>query len=353
MKEIKVGNKVIGEKHPVYIIAESGCNHDGSLEQALKIVKQAYENGADALKFQTFKAEKLVTKQTPQWWLPKDKIEGTRQIDLYKDQDMFGFEEFKKISEYCKSLGITFLSTPFDEESVDLLNDLNVPAFKIASTDLTNLPFLEYVARKNKPIFLSTVMGSIREIKEAVDVIKNSGNEEIVIMHCIVEYPAPINHANLNFIKTLQKTFPEFPIGLSDHSLGILTPVIATSLGAKLIEKHFTIDKSIRGAPDHIISVDPRELSMMVKDVRATEMALGSHEKMLLEYEKPAYEHGRRRIVANTFIPKGSVLTKEMITCKRINQGLYPRYFDEVIGKKIKVDLQPDDPIHFEYIEGF
>ena len=351
MKEIKIGNKTIGENHPVYIIAESGCNHDGKLEQAFQIVKAAYENGADAIKFQTFKAEKLVTKETPQWWLPKDKIEGTRQIDLYRDQDMFGFEEFKKISEYCKDLGITFLSTPFDEDSVDLLDKLGVPAFKIASTDLTNLPFLEYVAKKNKPIFLSTGMGSIREIKEAVDTIKNAGNEEIVIMHCIVEYPAPMAHANLNFIKTLQKTFPEFLIGLSDHTLGILSPVIATSLGTKLIEKHFTIDKSIRGASDHIISIDPRELSMMIKDVRITESALGSYERTLLEYEKPAYEHGRRKIVANMVIPKGSILTKEMITCKRTSQGIYPRYFNEVVGKKVKIDLQPDDPLQFEHLE--
>ena len=351
MKEIKVGNKMIGENHPVYIVAESGCNHDGKLEQAFQIIKQAHENGADAIKFQTLKAEKLVTKQTPQWWLPKDKIEGTRQIDLYKDQDRFGFEEFKKISEYCKNLGITFLSTPFDEDSVDLLDKLDVPAFKVASTDLTNLPFLEYVAKKNKPIFLSTGMGSIREIKEAVETIIKTENENIVIMHCIVEYPAPISHANLNFIKTLQKTFPEFPIGLSDHTLGILSPVIATSLGTKLIEKHFTIDKSIRGAPDHIISIEPRELSMMVKDIRATESALGSYERTLLEYEKSAYEHGRRKIVANKFISKGSILTREMITCKRNSQGLYPRYFNEILGKKIKVDLQPDDPLQFEDIE--
>jgi len=345
MKEIKIGDKIVGENNSVYIIAESGCNHDGKLEQAFKIVKSAYENGADAIKFQLFKAEKLVTKNTPQWWLPEDKVKGTRQIDLYLNQDMFGFDEFKKISDYCKSLGITFLATPFDDQSADLLDKLNVPAFKIASTDLTNLPFLEYVAKKNKPMLISVGMGSLEEIKEAVNVVEETGNKQIALLHCIVEYPTPISDANLNFIKTLQKNFPDYVIGFSDHTLGTIIPVVAATLGARVIEKHFTIDKSIRGAPDHIISVDPKDLSIMVKDIRAAEDALGSSERVLLHYEKLAYEHGRRKIVANVYIPKGTIIQSNMIACKRNNEGLPPKHFKEVIGKKAAVDLNEDDPI--------
>ena len=345
MKKIKVGDKYIGDNCPVYIVTEAGCNHDGKLEQGFRLIEEAAKNGADAIKFQTFKAEKLVTKNSPQWWIPEEQRQDKKQIDLYKTQDIFGFNEYKQLSDYCNKFKITFLSTPFDEESADLLERLNVPAYKIASTDLTNLPFLEYIAKKQKPMILSVGMGSLEEITESIETIKITRNDQIALLHCIVEYPTPLNHANLNFIKTLQEKFPDYPIGFSDHTLGIIAPVVATSLGAKIIEKHFTIDKTIRGAPDHIISIDPRELSDMVKDVRAAEASLGSYERTLLEYEKPAYEHGRRRIVANTYIPVNTIITKEMITCKRSSEGLYPKFINDVIGKKAKIDFQEDDPI--------
>ena len=194
-------------------------------------------------------------------------------------------------------------------------------------------------------------MGNLEEIEESVQTIRSTGNEQIALLHCIVEYPTPINHANLNFIKTLKKKYPNYIVGFSDHTLGIVAPVVATVLGAKIIEKHFTVDKTIRGAPDHIISIDPRELSDLVKDIRSAESSLGSFERTLLEYEKPAYEYGRRKLVANTYIPSGTIIEKHMITAKRNDEGLYPKFYKEVLGKKAKVDLKEDDPITFEKLE--
>lgn len=350
MKQFKIGEKTVGENCPVYIIAEAGCNHDGKLEQGFRLIEEAAKNGADAIKFQTFKAEKLVTKNAEQWWLPEEQRQGKKQIDLYKTQDSFGLEEYKALQDHCNKNGITFLSTPFDEGSVDLLERLNVPAYKTASTDLTNLPFLEYIAKKQKPMIVSAGMSSLEEIAESVGVIRSTGNEKICLMHCIVEYPAPMHHANLNFIKTLKKEFPDYIIGFSDHTLGYVADIVATAIGAKIIEKHFTFDKTIRGAPDHILSVDPKELSDMVKDVRVAELSLGSYDKEILEYEQPAREFGRRKLVANVYIPKDTIIERHMVTAKRNNEGLYPKHLKHVLGKKTKVDLEEDDPITFDKI---
>ncbi|MEK6834819.1 MAG: N-acetylneuraminate synthase family protein [Nanoarchaeota archaeon] len=348
MKEFKIGNRFVGENHPIYIITEAGCNHDGKLEQGFRLIEEAAKNGADAIKFQTFKAGKLVTKTAEQWWLPEEQRQGKKQIDLYKIQDTFGFDEYKALQDHCNKNEIMFLSTPFDEESADLLERLNVPAYKIASTDLTNLPFLEYVAKKQKPMIISVGMSFLEEIAESVETIRSTGNEQISLLHCIVEYPAPMNHANLNFIKTLQKKFPDYVIGFSDHTLGYVADIVATSFGAKIIEKHFTIDKTIRGAPDHIISVDPKELSGLVKDIRAAETSLGSYERNILEYEISAREFGRRKLVANTYIPKDTIIERYMVTSKRNDKGLYPKFMKDVLGKKAKVDLNEDDAITFE-----
>ncbi len=353
MKQIKIGDKMVGENSPMFIVVEAGCSYEGKIGNALNLIEEAARNGADAIKFQTFKANKLVTKNSPQWWIPEEQRMGKKQIDLYSTQDKFGYDEYKKMSDYCDKLGIIFFSTPFDEESVDLLEKLNVPVYKIASTDLTNLPFLEYVARKNKPIILSVGMGNMDEIKEAVETILSTGNDQIILLHCIVEYPTPMEHANLNFIKKLQREFPDFPIGFSDHTLGAVAPVVAASLGAKVLEKHFTTDKTIRGAPDHyLLAIDPKDLSNMSKDIRAAEASLGSEERVLLEYEKQAYEHGRRRIVANLFIPKGTIIERNMLTCKRNDKGLYPKFIKDIVGKKAKIDLQEDDHIDFDRVEG-
>ena len=350
MKQFKIGENIVGEDYPVYIIAEAGCNHDCKLEQGFKLIEEAAKNGADAIKFQTFKAKKLVTKDAEQWWLPEEQRQGKKQIDLYKTQDKFGFEEYKALQYHCNKNGITFLSTPFDEGSADLLEKLNIPAYKIASTDLTNLPFLEYVAKKQRPIIISAGMGFLEEIAESVETIIGTGNEQIALLHCIVEYPAPMEHANLNFIKTLKKEFPNYIIGFSDHTLGHVADVVATAFGAKIIEKHFTFDKTIRGSPDHITSIDPKELSDLVKDVRATEASLGSYNREILEYEKPAREFGRRKLVANIYIPADTIIEKYMVTAKRNEEGLYPKFLKDVLGKRAKVDLNEDDPINFDNI---
>jgi len=351
MKDIQIGNNFVGNNHPVYIVAEAGCNHDRKLEQGFKLIEEAAKSGADAIKFQTFKAGKLVTKDSPQWWIPEDQRQGKKQIDLYKTQDVFGFEEYKKLAEHCEKCGITFLSTPFDEESADLLEEIGVPAYKIASTDMTNLPFLEYVAKKGKPMIISVGMGSLEEVRELVDTIKNAGNDQIILLHCIVEYPAPMEHANLNFIKTLQKSFSDCHIGFSDHTLGVIAPIVSASFGAKLIEKHFTIDKTIRGAPDHIISVDPREMSILVHGVREAKASLGSGVRNLWEHEIAAHKYGRRKVVANVNIPKNTSIERHMLTSKRATGGLDPKYLKDFIGKKSLIDMPEDHILSFDHVE--
>ena len=351
MNDIKIGNKFIGNNHPVYIVAEAGCNHDRKLEQGFKLIEEAAKSGADAIKFQTFKTEKLVTKDSPQWWLPEEQRQNKKQMDLYKTQDIFGYEEYKKLAEHCEKCRITFLSTPFDEESADLLEKIGVPAYKIASTDLTNLPFLEYVTKKGKPMIISVGMGSIEEIKETVDTIKNAGNDQIILLHCIVEYPTPMEHANLNFIKTLQGSFPDCHIGFSDHTLGIVAPIVSASFGAKVIEKHFTIDKTIRGAPDHIISVDPKEMAILVHDVRAAQASCGSGVRNILKHEIDAYKFGRRKVVANVNIPKGTIIERGMLTSKRATGGLDPKHLKYFIGKKSLIDMPEDHILSFDHVE--
>ena len=348
MKEIKIGNKVIGEDYPTFVIAEAGCNHDCILERGKQLIIMAAENGADAIKFQTFKADKLVTKTVPRFW--EQNKPGTTQISLYETQDDLTKDEYLELVDTCKKKNIIFLSTPFDEDSVDFLEELNVPAYKIASTDLTNVPFLRYIAKKGKPIILSLGMGSIGEIEEAVSAIRREGNDDIILLHCMVIYPTPAEQANVRFIQTLQKLFPDYPVGFSDHTLGINVPIVASALGAKIIEKHFTIDKNIKGAPDHPISIDPDELKEMVNGIREAQLCLGSETRKITGEEIYAMQSGRRRIVANINIPAGTKIEPYMISMKRSTEGLYPRYYDVIIGKEARVDIKEDEGITWNKI---
>jgi len=348
MKDIIIGNKIIGENHPTFIVTEAGCNHEGSLDIAKKLVKQAALSGADAIKFQSYDPKKLVTKTVPYFWV--EEKEGTSQLENYQKQGKLSKEEFRKVAEYAKENNIIFFSTPFDEENADFLEELNVPCYKIAATDLTNIPFLKYVAKKDKPIIFSAGMCTIGEIEEAIEAIKSTGNDQIIPLHCMVIYPTPARLANLNFIKTLQNLFPEHPIGFSDHTLGINIPAIAVSMGAKLIEKHYTIDKNLTGTPDHAMSVDPNELRSMVQNIREAEVCLGSHIRTILPEELGAHTYGRRKIVAKVDIPENSLITREMITCKRTGEGLYPKFIDIIIGKKAKTYIREDESITWDKI---
>jgi len=348
MKKIKIADQYIGEGYPTFIAAEAGCNHEGSLELTKKLVDGAVSSGATAIKFQHYDPKKLVTKNVPYFWV--DKRDGTSQLANYQAQKALTKDQFREVAAYCKKKGIIFFSTPFDKESADFLEELDAPLYKIAATDLTNIPFLKYVAKKRRPVAFSAGMCTFDEIKEAVEAMLSAGNDRLIPMHCIVVYPAPARIANLNFIKKLQEIFPDYPIGFSDHTIGVNIPAIAVALGAKFIEKHYTVNKGLTGTPDHAMSVDIQDLKQMVQNIREAEVCLGSAEKTVLPEEEGAYLYGRRKVVANRDIPKGTLIKEDMITCKRSKDGLYPKFFEEIIGKKALVDIKEDEGITWDKV---
>lgn len=348
MEKIKIEDKFIGEGCPTFVVAEAGCNHEGSLELAMRLVDGAVWGGADAIKFQNYEPKKLVTETVPYFWV--DKKEGTSQLKKYKGQKSLTKDEFKKIAEYCRKKKIIFFSTPFDNENADFLEELDVPLYKLAATDLTNIPFLKYVAKKGKPVTFSAGMCTIGEIEEAIEAMKSVGNDQLIPLHCIVVYPTSARIANLNFIRRLQELFPDYPIGFSDHTIGVNIPAIAVSLGAKLVEKHYTVDKTLTGTSDHAISVDADDLKQMVKNIREAEVCLGSYTRTLLPEERGAYLYGRRKIVANQDILKGTIIDEDMIACKRSVDGLYPKFFDMIVGRKANVDIKEDEGITWDKV---
>lgn len=327
MKDIKIGSKIIGEGGAVFIIAEAGINHNGKLQQAKKLIKKAAKVGADAVKFQTFKAESLCSR-------------GSEYFELFKSLEL-SKAEWAEIAKLAQSLGIIFLSTPVSEESADLLDNLGVPAFKVASGDLTHLPFLKYIAKKNKPIILSTGMSTLAEIDEALNAIYSVGNKAVVLLHCVSNYPTNVEDVNLNAIKTLEQAF-KLPVGFSDHTIGTIVPVAAVSLGAKVIEKHFTLDKNLPG-PDHKLSLNPDEFKEMAGNIRIIEQALGDGVKAPCESETKVRETLRRSIVANANIPRGTIITKDMLKVARPGSGIEPKFIDIVVGRTAKQDIQADE----------
>jgi len=347
MKKIKIENKYINEDR-CFIIAEAGVNHNGSIKFAKKLIDVAKEAKVDAIKFQTFKVGNVATKYAPKAdYQVKNTGSKESQYEMIKKLELKE-EDFKELYKYAKEKGIIFLSTPFDFESADFLDDLGVSAFKISSTDLTNLPFLKYIAKKGKPIILSTGMATLGEVEEAVNTIKKY-NEDIILLHCVTNYPANFEELNLKAIKTLKEAF-KLPVGYSDHSLGIYAPIAAVSLGAVVIEKHFTLDKNLPG-PDHKASLEPKELKEMVKCIRLIEKALGDGIKRPTFEEEKIKKVVRKSIVAKINIPKGTIITEEMITFKRPGTGLSSKYYKEVIGKKARRDIKADEIIYWHDLE--
>jgi len=348
MRKIKIGNKFVGEGEPCFVVAEAGGNHNGKIDLAKELARKAAESGADAIKFQTYVAGKLATKTAPKYWVDGKPKES--QYEVFSKLDRLTEDEWRELAAFCRKIKITFLSTPFDLESADLLEELGVPAYKIASADITCIPLIKHAAEKGKPLMLSTGTSTIDEVREAVDVIKSAGNDQIILLHCTLSYPTAFKDANLRMMLTLQKEFPDAPVGLSDHTTGIIVPIAAVALGAKVIEKHYTTDKSLPDSPDHPLSVDPRELKIMIEQIRIVEEALGTAVKKPIEAEKEALKFARRSIVANVRIPKGTVITKDMITFKRPGTGISPKFFDRVVGKKARKTIEEDEVITFDMI---
>ena len=331
-----------------YIIAEAGVNHEGSMKLAKRLVKEAKEGGADAIKFQSYKAETLASKDSPAYW-DTTKEPTQSQYELFKKHDSFWKEEMQELKNYCDEIDIEFLSTPFDVESASFLNEM-MDVFKISSSDITNKPFIEYMCSFGKPILLSTGASNLDEVKEAVGWI-NAFNLPLSLMHCVLNYPTQDENANLGMIAGLKKEFPDNIIGYSDHTLPKEMKVceMATMLGAVIIEKHFTHDKSLTGN-DHYHAMDKEDLNKFKANLETTFQILGSFKIKALDDEEKSRLNARRSLVAAKDIQKGKIIEKSDLTFKRPAHGISPKYIDEVVGKAAKVDIMEDDIIRQELI---
>lgn len=337
MQNIQVGNKLIGPGQPVFVIAEAGVNHNGERKLARALIDVAVEAGADAVKFQTFRADRLATPDAPkaEYQLQttgdaESQFEMLRRLELSADAH-------RELQAYCHERGIIFLSTPFDEEAVDLLDELGVPAFKISSGDLTNSPLLEHVAGKGKPVILSTGMSELSELIEAVSVLNTAGCENPVLLHCVSNYPAGASEVNLRAMQTMRSAF-DVPVGFSDHTDGIDVALAAVALGACVIEKHFTLDRTLPG-PDHRASLEPAELRELVRSIRRVETALGNGRKVPTASELETAKVARRSLVAARDIPAGATLEREMVMMRRPGTGMSPAIIETLLGRRVKKDI--------------
>lgn len=330
----------------VFIIAEAGVNHNGSIELAKKLIDVAVDAGVDAVKFQTFKATNLVSKNAQKAQYQKQNINDgdDSQFNMLKKLEL-DIDTHKELISYCNEKNIMFLSTPFDHDSIELLNDLGLEIFKIPSGEITNLPYLRHVGKLNKKVILSTGMADIGEIEDALDVLVSSGTqkENITVLHANTMYPTPMEDVNLNAMVTIGDTF-DMVFGYSDHTLGIEVDIAAVALGASCIEKHFTLDKHMEG-PDHKASLEPDELKAMVSAIRNIELALGSSIKKPTKSEMPNKEVARKSIVAKVAIKKGDTLTEENMTIKRPGNGISPMRWDEIVGIIASKEYSEDELI--------
>ena len=329
----------------VFIIAEAGVNHNGSIELAFKLIDAAVESGADAVKFQTFKAENLVSKNTQKAEYQKQTTNPLEsQLDMLKKLEL-DVDVHKKLIKYCNAKGILFLSSPFDHDSIDLLNELGIEVFKIPSGEITNLPYLRRIGSLAKQVILSTGMSTLKEVGDALAILVDSGTkkENITVLHANTMYPTPMEDVNLNAMKTIKKEF-DVAVGYSDHTLGIEVDIAAVAMGASIVEKHFAIDKAKEG-PDHRASLELEELRAMVIAIRNVEKALGDGIKIPSGSEKPNIVVARKSILASQKIKKGDTLTEENIIVKRPGNGISPMKWDEVIGLVAAKDYQVDDKI--------
>jgi pseudaminic acid synthase len=348
MTSVSIGARAVGGGAPCYIVAEAGSNHDRKLDQAFRLIDVAAEAGADAVKFQTFSAEKIQARTADRARYLDTLVEGGRSMqDLFRDLEL-PHEWHGKLAERARERGLDFLSTPFDEEAVDLLVSVGVPAIKIASFELWHLPLIRHAARAGKPLILSTGMAQLGDIEDALAAARGEGNERIVLLHCAIGYPPAWEDLNLRAIPAMAAAF-RVPVGYSDHSSGHTADVAAVALGAAVIEKHFTIDTSLPG-PDHSFALDPNELAAMVRAIRETEASLGTGEKRRAAAEDELYRVARRSLFAAVDIPKGTVITREMIAVLRPGTGLAPRYLDVVVGRAARADIRANDPITWEVV---
>lgn len=338
-----VGNRQIGAGHPAFITAEIGINHDGDPAAARRMIQAAAQAGADAVKFQAFRADAFVS--------PKLAKSSHQEAALGAGESVFEMwqrlelseRDFRMLAEYAAELGVIFYASPFDAESVDMLAEIGAPLYKVASGELTNLPLIRRMAQKGLPMVLSVGMASLGEIEAALGVIYASGNRHAALLHCVANYPADPGNVHLRRITRLRQVFG-VPVGYSDHTLSIWPSIAAVALGASLLEKHFTLDKTMPGC-DHALSADPADLRALVEGVRAVEPALGSEDLTLLENESEGRILFRRSLMAACDIPAGAVLTAAMVAIKRPASGIEPAHLDIALGRTARRDIPAGDPI--------
>lgn len=348
-ESISIHGRLVAKNRPTFIVAEAACNHMCNLGLAKTMIDKAAEAGADAIKFQTYKAEKLVRKKAVAFWGE----ERISQLEYYKKLDRFGRAEYNELFEYAAEKGIIAFSSPFDEESADMLDEIGMPVFKIASCDITNVRQLRHIAEFGKPIILSTGASTTDEIDRAIEAIFEEGNSQLMLLACTLSYPTSYDKANLCRIRTLQERYQGMIIGFSDHTepdVHMIIPSAAVALGAKIIEKHYTLNRSMTGS-GHFFAMNPDDLRMMVQNIRLTESALGDGLLGVAESEVKAWSSARRSIVAEVPILKGQVITSEMIGMKRPADGLPANMIHLMLGKKAKLDINQDQAITLEMLE--
>jgi N,N'-diacetyllegionaminate synthase len=336
-------------RNKVTVIAEAGVNHNGKLSLATGLIDAAKDAGADYVKFQTFHADKLVSPKTSKaGYQKKTTAKSESQYEMIKKLELSA-EDHKTLFKYCRKKGIQFLSTPFDEESADFLEKIGMKIFKIPSGEITNIPFLQHIAGKKKPMILSTGMSTLSEVKQAVQTITKTGNRQLTILHCVTEYPTPFDQVNLRAIETLREAFA-FPVGFSDHTLGIEAAIAAVGMGATVIEKHITLDRNLPG-PDHKASLEPDEFGLMVHTIRHIEQALDDGVKRPMPCEKKYIDLVRKSVVAERDILKGEKINKENVSIKRPGTGIQPKDLQAVMGRKAKRMIKKHDVLQWKDVQ--
>lgn len=343
MEKVKIGNKTIGKGESVFIVAEIGYNFT-TLDEALRTIEAATDCGVDAVKLQTFKADTVTTRDA----IFPPEAGGGSQYEEFKKYEL-SEEMHRKIFSYAKEKGVIIYSTPSHPEDVNLLERIGVPVYKIGADDLTNLPFLHYVAKKGLPMIVSTGMATMAEVDEAVSTIRAAGNEDIILLHCVSNYPIEkLDNVNLKAIVTLERAFG-LPVGLSDHTTTLAIPIAAVAMGAVTIERHFTLDKKLP-VPDAFFSADPQEMKAIVQGIREVERAIGDGIKRPMDSENQMRSEGRKGLIAAKAIPKGAVITEDMVCIKRPGKGIAPKFLNVVLGRRAKVAIKEDEIITWKKV---
>lgn len=335
----------LGGDNPCAVILDAGVNHNNDPDRAMQLIRTAAEGGASAIKFQTYTADEISTRTAPRYWDPKlDTDGGGSQWDMFKKVDHLPPEAYKDMKAYAAELGVAFSSSPFGMESAQFLAELDIDFFKIASTEVIFHEMIEFCASTGKPLILSAGLCTVGEIEEALAVIAKTGNDKVALQHCILSYPNRVEDANLAKMVKLAEIFPDIPVGYSDHTLGTTAPLAAVALGAKSIEKHYTIDKSLPDSPDHGLSLAADELGRFMGRVRETEAAIGTYINGPYPAEDKAMKYARKSIVSLRAIAAGTTITRDMVDVKRPGTGIYPKFLRMVVGRTARVDI-PEDTV--------